>query len=63
MYTPIKGSWERIDPLEVKVHPNITKNVEKFAKDFDCGFPKNLNEVDVSNDPPQWAGKIGPMKE
>ena len=32
MYTPIKGSWERINPLEVKVDPNITKNLEKFAK-------------------------------
>ena len=63
MYTPIKGSWERINPLEVKVDPNITKNLEKFAKEFDCGFPTNLNDVDVSNDPPEWAGKIGPMKE
>ena len=50
MYTPIKGSWERINPLEVKVDPNITKNLEKFAKEFDCGFPTNLNEVDVSNE-------------
>ena len=46
MYTPIKGSWERIDPLEVNVDPNIIKNVEKFAKEFDCGFPTNLNEVE-----------------
>ena len=63
MYIPIKGTWERINPSEVDINPSITEKIETFAKEFDCGFPTNLNEIDVSDDPPEWAGKIGPMKD
>ena len=63
MYIPVKGTWERLNPSEVNINPTITKKVEAFAKKFDCGFPTNLNEVDVSDDPTEWAGKIGPMKD
>ena len=63
MYIPVKGTWERLNPSEVNINPTITKKVEAFAKKFDCGFPTNLNDVDVSDDPPDWAGKIVPMKD
>jgi|TARA_B100001964_G_C14243744_1_gene606365 CubicO group peptidase (beta-lactamase class C family) len=61
LYTPIKGTWERLNPNELD--SLSIKNIEDFGGKTDCNFPKNLDDINVSDDPIQWAEKIGPMKD
>ena len=61
LYTPIKGTWERLNPNELD--SSAIKNIEDFARKTDCNFPKNLDDINVSDDPIEWAEKIGPMKD
>ena len=59
MYTPIKGTWERLNSNELD--SLSVKNIEDFARKTDCNFPKNLDDINVSDDPIEWAEKIGTM--
>ena len=61
LYTPIKGTWERLNSNELD--SLSVKNIEDFGRKTDCNFPKNLDDINVSDDPIQWAEKIGPMKD
>lgn len=57
-----KGQWERRDPESFGLDTSALKAASEFALESDMPWPEDLTNTRVSDDPPEFAGKLGKMR-
>jgi CubicO group peptidase (beta-lactamase class C family) len=65
MYLPPIGSsklWKRVKPVEVCRSPRALTEAVAHAEAHEIGWPRDLTDVEVSQDTPPYNRKLGPMK-
>lgn len=65
MYFPTpagSGEWERREPGALGLDSSALEEVSRFAIDNEVPWPKDLTDHPISNDPPEYAEKIGKMR-
>ena len=63
MYFPPKGEWERKDASELGFDQYKLSEAVQFALDNEINWPIDIRTANVGQDAPEWAEKIGPMKD
>ncbi|MDA1297439.1 MAG: serine hydrolase [Chloroflexi bacterium] len=56
------GEWQRRDPASLGLDPAALDQTSRFAIGNEVPWPEDLTSVNVSNDPPEYAEKLGPMR-
>lgn len=56
------GEWERRDPESLGLDSAALIETSRFAIDNEVPWPEDLTRHPISNDPPEYAEKIGPMR-
>ena len=63
MYFPSKGEWKRRDASELGFDQNRLSDAVQFAIANEIKWPVDIRTANVGQDAPEWAEKIGPMKD
>lgn len=64
MYFPSSdpANWERRDPELLGLDTSALEAASQFAVENDMPWPEDLTHTNVSNDPPEYEGKLGKMR-
>lgn len=64
MYFPPSdpAGWERRDPESLGLDTSALKVASEFALESDMPWPEDLTNTNVSDDPPEFSGKLGKMR-
>ncbi|MCH7972173.1 MAG: serine hydrolase, partial [Chloroflexi bacterium] len=61
--TSATGTWERRAAPDLGMDQAALDAAVQFAIDNEINWPVDLRQANVSQDAPQWAAKLGPMKD
>ncbi len=59
---PAPADWERRDPETLGLNRQALETASQFAIDSDMPWPEDLTHTSISDDPPEYAEKIGKMR-
>ncbi len=59
---PDPANWERRDPESLGLDQSALRTASQFAIENDMPWPEDLTHTNVSDDPPEYAEKLGKMR-